>query len=58
MNIESPHYERWSDEGRDRLMIRCSCWRHTIMGGTAVNNGWHPADRPYPHALYCPARPR
>jgi hypothetical protein len=57
MEKQQPHYEQWYDAGRDLKMVRCSCWRHLIIGGVADNNGWHPADRPYPHAPYCPARP-
>lgn len=33
-------------------VIRCSCWRHQIFDGIAVNNGYHPAEN-YPHAPYC-----
>jgi hypothetical protein len=55
--MNKQHYEYWYDAGRDLKMVRCSCWRHLMIGGIADNNGWYPADRPYPHAPYCPAHP-
>lgn len=53
-----PVYEYWHDEGRDIKFRRCSCWQRMRFATSegmmiAVNNGWSPIDRAYPHARYC-----
>ena len=49
-------------EGHWAWLHRCTgCWlvqAYADASGlrTAVDNGFHPADRPYPHARWCPCR--
>ena len=47
-------YEKWYRASSDENMRRCSCWRHLIgSDGVAVDNGWVPTWKSYPHADYC-----
>lgn len=52
----SREIETWYKASEARWYHRCSCWRHLKQGdGYAFDNGWYPADVPFPHAEWCKA---